>query len=432
MLVWRFKACRALALAAVLTVAAPALASPEDVFGFGVRSAGLGATGAASAEGYEAVYGNPALLSLARRRELSVGLMGATFHLRAGAALPYEPLRGALIGAAVPLPFGGVLRERVAIGLGFFTPFDRVVRGRILYPEKPQFLLADRTQSVAVQAALGLDLGYGVRLGGGFAALAALSGSVLVATGADGRVGTTVEDTLVASYGPIVGASVDLGDAYRVGATFRGKLEGRFNVVIRVRDLGSIVVPPLNVSGVAQYDPLQVAVEAARVKGPWRAAVGVTYKRWSAYPGPVEATVRCPPVDPDTGEPLEECGALTPPSVDYHDTLVPRLGVERIFEPSDEVVLRLRAGYFFEPTPAPAQSAASNHYDNSRSVFTLGYGTTLRGSLLPIDLDLFAQLHVLHPRTHEKDPEFAQGLAGSTAVSRGLIAAFGATAEVGF
>jgi long-chain fatty acid transport protein len=337
-----------------------------------------------------------------------------------------------LIGAAVPLPFGGILRDRVAIGLGFFTPFDRIVRGRILYPETPQFLLADRTQSVAVQAGLGLGLGYGVRLGGGFAALAALSGSVLVATGPDGRVGTTVEDTLVASYGPIVGASVDVGESYRVGVTFRGKLEGRFNVVIRVRDLGSVVVPPLNVSGVAQYDPLQVAAEVARVKGPWRVALGATYKRWSAYPGPNEATVRCPKADPDTGEALESCEALAAPSVDYHDTVVPRLGVERLLEPTADVVLRLRAGYFFEPTPAPVQAAASNHFDSSRSVFTLGYGTSLRGSLPPIDLDLFAQLHVLHPRTHDKEPEFAQGPAGPAPVSRGLIAAFGATAEVGF
>src|SRR4029078_9579028 len=102
-----------------------------------------------------------------------------------------------------------------------------------------------------------------------------------VASDATGRFGAVVEDPLVASYGPIVGASYDIGDAYRVGLTFRGELVGRFNVIIQVKDLGGIVAPPLNISGVAQYDPWQIALEFARVKGPWRLALGATYKHWS-------------------------------------------------------------------------------------------------------------------------------------------------------
>jgi long-chain fatty acid transport protein len=39
-----------------------AAASPQDVLGYGARSAAMGGTGVASAEGYEAVYKNPALL----------------------------------------------------------------------------------------------------------------------------------------------------------------------------------------------------------------------------------------------------------------------------------------------------------------------------------------------------------------------------------
>src|SRR5262249_55474582 len=157
-----------------------------------------------------------------------------------------------------------------------------------------------------------VDLSHGVRVGGGFAALAALSGSVLVATDASGRIGTTVDDTLVASYGPIVGASVDLGEAWRIGLTFRGVLAGRFNVVITVKDLGALTVPPLNISGVAQYDPWQLSLEVAHARGPWKLAAGLTYKHWSAYPGLPEATVRC--VDPITGKPVtEDCNPLTPP-----------------------------------------------------------------------------------------------------------------------
>jgi long-chain fatty acid transport protein len=423
----------ALALGALLG-AAPrsAQASPEDIFGFGARAAALGQTGAADAEGYEAVYGNPALLSRARERQLTLGYAGAAFDLRAGSRLSYDALHGSIIGATLPLPFGGVLKDRIAIGLGFFTPFERVVRGRILYPETPQFLLADRSQSVAVQAGIGVDLGYGFRLGGGFAALAALSGSVLVATDATGRIGTVVEDTLVASYGPIVGASWERGNN-RVGATFRGELVGRFNVVITVRDLGDIVVPPLNISGVAQYDPHQLALEYARTQGPYRLAAGATYKRWSAYPGPAEATVRCPLQDANGQPILERCSALVPESPGYSDTLSIRLGAERAFTPTPSLSLFARGGLLFDPSPAPAQTKASNLYDSHRLALTLGYGVEIGRGVPRVSLDFFQQTHWLLPRKHVKEAGVAASNLGAPSVqSSGVILAWGATAGVKF
>jgi long-chain fatty acid transport protein len=427
----------AAAFASIALGAPAALASPEDVLGYGARSSAMGATGAADADGYEAVHGNPALLSLARRRALTLGFEGAVFDLRARAKLPYEPLKGSVIGAVLPIPFGGFLKDRVAVGLGFFTPFDLVVRGKILYPERLQFPIADRVQSVALQAGVGVDLSHGVRIGGGFAALAALEGTVLVATDASGRIGTTVDDTLVAAYGPILGASVDLGDAYRLGVTFRGKLVGRFDVVITVKDLGDLTVPPLNISGVAQYDPLQVALEFARVKGAWRGSIGLTYKRWSAFPGIAEATVRCPALDPATGQPFDPpCQALktTPPG--WHDTVVPRVGVERLFAPSPSVSMAARAGFFFEPSPTPLQSGQSNIFENHRAAVTLGYGVELGPDSARFAFDAFGQLHALLPRDHVKDPKDAAVTAdnpGAPSVrSRGAIVAAGFTAGVKF
>jgi long-subunit fatty acid transport protein len=428
----------ALALAGALGLcAAAAHASPEDIFGFGPRSSALGATGAASAEGYEAVYGNPALLSLARSRQLAVGFSSAIFDLQAKTHLSYDPLHGSTIGAVLPLPFGGVLKDRIAIGLGFFSPFDLVVRGRILYPDIPQYPLADRAQSVAVQAGIGVDLGGlvpGLRIGGGFAALAALTGTVLVATDATGRIGTTVDDTLVASYGPIAGVSYDIDDTWRLGVTFRGVLVGNFNVVITVQDLGSLVVPPLNISGVAQYDPWQIALELARVRGPWKVAVGLTYKRWSIYPGLAEATVRCPTVDPMTGLPFTgDCTATAPPPPGYHDILVPHFGAERTFAAGLGMDVHLRGGFFFEPSPAPAQSQLSNLYDNDRAVFTLGYGVEVGPPSTRLALDLFGQAQALIPRQNIKDggvPSSNPGAPGTTV--SGVIGAFGTTAGVRF
>ena len=418
----------AFGLAAIGALAsAQALASPEDVLGFGPRSIAMGATSAAGSEGYESVYGNPALLSTAQRRQLSLGFVGAVFDIHAKEKIAAGPLHGSVIGATLPLPFGGVLKNRLALGLGFFAPTDLVVRGRILYPEKAQYPLADRVQSVAVQAGIGIDFGHGIRAGGGFAALAALSGSVLVATDASGRIGTVVEDTLVASYGPIVGLSYDLGDAFRIGATFRGALVGRFNVVITVKDLGDLTVPPLNISGIAQYDPWQIALEFARIKGPWRFAAGATFKRWSAYPGLSEATVRCPVVDPDTGEPFTDgCSALVPDKPDYSDIVAAHAGVERAFEPAPGVSMRARGGLFFEPSPAPSQTRLANVYDNARGALSAGYGLALGPPFPTLDLDLFSQLQWLLPREHVKETSVPASNAGAPrATVSGLLASFG-------
>ena len=420
-----------LALAA-LTWGPMADASPQEVVGFGFRSLGMGNSGAAIGEGVDSVYANPALLSASHDLTLELGVLGASFHYDiAGDALagplpPYPSLSANTIGGLLPLPFGGVLKDRVTIGLGFLTPYDVVVRGRILYPEKPQLLLADRVQSVAVQAAMGLDLGYGLRLGGGFAALAALSGSVVVATDASGRIGTVVEDTLVASFAPLVGASYDIGEAYRLGLSFRGELVGRFNVVISAENLGQIDIPPLNISGVAQYDPWQIAAEVARVAGPWRVALGLTYKHWPAYPGPVEGTVRC------EDAPAEAiCEPLVPPDPGYSPVVAPHVGVERAFDVQPGATLLARAGYAFEPSPAPEQLGATNYFDNHRSQFSLGYGVRFADPLPPIGFDGFVQLQWLHARSHDKQIDEG-ALAEGTVDTSGFILAGGTSASVRF
>ncbi|MCC6522768.1 MAG: hypothetical protein IT373_08920 [Polyangiaceae bacterium] len=426
------RACAlALGLAALLG-SAPSLGSPQEVVGFGYRSIGMGNTGMAAGEGVDSVYLNPALLSLGHEMQLELGVLGASFFLRADGEttpgkLPYSSLRANTIGGILPLPFGGVLEDRVTIGLGFLTPFDVVVRGRILYPEKAQFLLADRVQSVAVQAALGLDFGYGIRVGGGFAALAALSGSVVVATDASGRIGTTVKDQLVASYAPLVGAAFDLDEHYRLGVTFRGPLQARFNVVIVADDLGGIHIPPLNISGVAQYDPWQLGAEVARVGGPWTVALGLVYKHWPAYPGPVEATVRCE----DRPDPSLPCSAPTPAEPGYYPVVAPRLGVDHRLEAGPGTAFHLRAGYAFEPSPAPAQVGRTSYYDSHRSVVSLGYGIRLEDPQPPLSFDGYFQAQVLHPRTHER--RVAEGApADDDVVSQGFILGGGVAAAVRF
>ncbi|HRE90491.1 MAG TPA: hypothetical protein PK095_15275, partial [Myxococcota bacterium] len=51
----------------LLQLGPAALASPVDLFGFGARGQALGSAISADAEGFEAVYYNPAALSFERR-----------------------------------------------------------------------------------------------------------------------------------------------------------------------------------------------------------------------------------------------------------------------------------------------------------------------------------------------------------------------------
>lgn len=362
-------------LALVLAWAGTAEASPEDLFGYGARTNAMGATGVTHASNGETAWHNPALASRLRENALTLGIQDAVYSLPIDA----EAARGVILGAGVPVPFAGALAHRVGLALGLYTPGNVVVRGRVLYPEKLQYpLLTDRAQSVTLRAGLGVDIGWGLRAGLGVAALAELSGKVVAAAS-----GTQVEDSLVASYAPTVGVGWERGE-YRIGAVFRGELDARFDVVVDGSKLTTIAIPAFDISGMAQYDPAQLALEAARTADGQTVAVQVTYKRWRDFPGLLAPTVICS----DGGT---RCGSQ-PPKIDWQDTFAVRIGAEREFPLAPSARLRMRAGGWVESTAVPGRLPAGVRYvDGVRIVPTLGVGVALRY----LDIDTFAQEHVI-------------------------------------
>jgi hypothetical protein len=302
--------------ACMLLAAAPAAASPEDIFGYGTRSPALAGAGVSHGASAESAYLNPALLGSLRARRLTLGGYAATFDQAlesAGAArsVAAKPARGFLIGAELPLPLRGVLRDRIGLALAFSTPSGVIVRGRVLYPELPQFpLYAERTQSVALRLGLGVDAGYGVSVGVGVAALAEIIGSVVVAQDAGGRIGSRVDDQLVATYAPTLGVHYRTGSPaqgeYAVGVVARGALQARFAVLVDATKLSTLKLPAFNIAGIAQYDPAQIHAEFSYSHGQtvWLGGAGVKF--WGGYPGPTESTIPCPVDVPD-------CGTIAPP-----------------------------------------------------------------------------------------------------------------------
>lgn len=437
----------AAALASAGALAArEAAASPEDLFGYGARTSAMGATGVSHAGGYESAWHNPALASTIRENKLTLGYTGAVFALDAvGPGLPgrvsSQPAKGIVIGPEVPLPLGGRLRDRVGVAFGFYTPTDVIVRGRVLYPETTQFpLLPNRAQSLALRGGVGADIGWGVRVGVGFAALAEIVGTVVAATDVTGRVGTRVEDQLVATYAPAVGVTWDVpgSSKLRVGATVRGTLDARFQVTVDGTKLSSIAIPLLNISGLAQYDPAQAAVEVARVEKLNVLALQVVYKKWSDFPGVLEPTVSCSEGGPGA------CG-LSPPKIDWKDSFVVRIGAEQGFELAPGLTLRGRGGGFIETSPLPDKlpvsdafdiasktsvSVPTRYFDSTRAVVTTGIGVALSQPLPPIDVDFFVQYHMLLPRTITSVD--GSGAAYSSGESSGNVKVIGLTGGVRF
>lgn len=400
------------------TLALRAEASPAEQFGFGPRSQAMVGVGTAVGRGVDTTYTNPALLSAVHRSEFSFGWQTTRFVLHADGPnapgeLSEESVSGTTIGVVLPVPFGGFLEDRVSLGLGVFTPSTLIARARLLYPERAQFpLITDRAQTLNFNAGAGVDLGYGLRVGAGALALAELVGTVVVRTDSTGRVGTAVDDQLVATYAPVLGASYDFAPGLSAGLVYRGVLEGDFDVVVKVFDLGSLTVPDLNITGVAQYDPMQLQAEIGYQTPPWTLALAATYKRWSAFDGWQRPTVKCPASQP-------ACAALRPVPVEFHDTIVPRVAAAYAFELSPDAKAELRAGYAFEPTPLGEQTAESNYFDNHRHLLGIGYGVELAEPLPPIRVDVVYQHQLLMPRSHSKSSSVPADNPGAPSVDTG-------------
>jgi long-chain fatty acid transport protein len=437
---WSLGAIGAFALC--LLAAKNADASPEDLFGYGGRTSAMGATGTAHATGYETAWHNPALASTVRKNQLTLGHGGGIFRLDArGAGLPgtvpASGAKGFVIGAEIPFPLRGTLRDRVGITFGFYTPSSVLVRGRVLYADTPQYpLLPDRAQSVTLRGAIGADIGYGFKVGAGFAALAEVVGSVVAATDATGRVGTSVETQLTATYAPTAGITYDLPkDTHmRLGLTVRGTLDARFAIVIDATKLSTLPIPLFNISGLAQYDPAQVALEAARTEGHNTLALQLVYKNWSSFPGILEPTIVC-----NEGG-AGACG-IVPPTIPWRDTFVVRIGAEQGFTVQKDLVMFARAGAFFESSPLPSELPGAEafdtrtrqsvevpvrYYDANRVALTMGTGV----SIASLTLDLFGQYHVLLPRTIKSIGAAGQTLSEGEASGHAVV--FGLTGGAKF
>ena len=346
----------------------------------------MGATGTAYSDTYESVYANPAGLAHATTRRLVLGFVFGRYGLTLdGAAREVRETNGLVLGASLPLPLGGVMKDRLSLGLGFHLPAGLVNSARAPFPEQPYLALLDnRTQTVTIMVGGGARLPRGVSIGVGILALAALRGVIYLDADATGRITSRSDQQLVTHFAAILGLRAEVHPRVRLGAVYRGESIARQEVRVapNLRTAIPFDIPMLTVAGTSQYDPHQVAIELAVLPG-----AGITlalqgvWKHWSDYPFPSEPVTQ---------------GAPPPPRPDFRDTIEPRLGFEWRREWT-RLELALRAGYALAMTPARDVSPERTAIDADRHVITAGFELALRHQHAPLRLGTFFQWHQLQP-----------------------------------
>ena len=366
-----------------------ARASLPELTSLGTRSPALAGTGVAEATGYEATYQNPAGLATGTRN-LTLGLVYGGYRTTIdGEPYPIENTLGIVIGGALPLPLGGLMKNRLGLGLGLYLPTGFINRVRVPFPDVARASLLDsRTQIVSVLFGAGLRLPWGLQIGGGVLALAALVGNINIQQDGAGRLIAASEQQLTVNYAPIVGVRWQSPSRrMAAGVVFRGVSQSSYKITVHTSlgDALPLMLPVIYFSGIAQYDPLQVAAEVSvRPTARLLLTAQAAWKRWSAYVYPIDKSTD---------------GSLPVPLPNFHDTVVPRVALE--WQPAvlRSVELLLRLGYFFEwsPTPSPPpEDLARNLLDSDRHVITAGIGVRLLGRL-PLSISAYGQGHFLSP-----------------------------------
>jgi hypothetical protein len=296
----------------------------------------------------------------------------------------------------------------------------------LLDDDRPQFpLLGTRAEALSFNLGLGAKLPWGVTLGAGLRVLAGLQGGVTFDTSGQAARSVT-DDELTFVTAPILGAVYRPSRQLNLGLVSRAALESEVDLRVDVASLGSIVVPPLYVTGLAHVDPAQLGFEVSQAFGDVRAIGSLGYEAWSAIDSFKGATVRCPENDP-------ECGAPPTRKLNLEDTVVPRVALEWQVALTALSTAALRAGYFYEPTPFPTARLPHALFDSSRHVFTAGYGLTLNEPW-PLQIDLGVQWHELvaaEPVVLPTDPGSASADLAS-ATGEGRIVSFALACEVQF
>jgi long-subunit fatty acid transport protein len=383
---------RLLLLLGLLTTVAHA--SAADVFGLGSEESGVGGASAARVRDFSAGFYDPAALTEVRGTEGSIGALGfgarltvkaSTGEQRRGIVDPW----GIIIGTATPIPFRGVLENRLYIGLALYISSDTIVRVTAHEPTEAFFPLYDnRTQRLIVLPALAARLWRGVSIGIGFNYLAALDGRVAGQEGSARAVEARVDEQIKSELSVNVGLRWQINPAWSVAAVYRQEFSVPFKTVSKNDVAGQPIDLDIDAEGL--YTPHTVVVGAAWRVRHFVASLDVSWAHWSGWRGPyvtVNGTL-----------PLVGAIHSTPPPANFDDAGGFRAGLEWTKE-LRKLDVKLRGGYGFESSPAPTQQPDTLLLDGHKHRLALGLGLAGRVNTIHLRFDVHGQMDLLQPVT---------------------------------
>lgn len=400
-------------------------ANPVDAFGISSRAIAMGGAYTALANDASANYYNPAGVVARRDLSLDIGYQIAVPVLKInGHNVGVDHTRGLTAGLVAP---GAIGPFRFAFGVSMFLPDERISRVRAMPRVQPRFVYYDnRTQRIYLSTNLAVQIIKGLYVGAGVTFMSRTQGDLELSgrisfpdAEAESDMRLDLDVDLKALRYPQAGILWEPLKWLSVGLTFRDEFvlemeqgfritgdvvgEGGGGMILRGGFFG------LTSLSTNLYQPRQVAFGMAVMpNGRWTVSMDLVWAQWSRF------------INPGSRLEMEfELGSFNdlvdiesqpnPPPARFRDTWTPRLGAEFLAFQSPKAVIAVRAGYAFEPSPAPEQTSRTmNLVDNHKHHLSAGVGFSLSKLIdvmdRPLDVDLhFAYIHQQRRRHRKHD-----------------------------
>ncbi|HUH01139.1 MAG TPA: outer membrane protein transport protein [Kofleriaceae bacterium] len=438
----------AVVLALAAAASSPAHANPVDLFGFGARATAMGGAQTAATDDGSANYYNPGALARGDQVRLDLGYQYARPSLRMNGGDQNVPSsRGLAVALAVPMFVRG--RHVVTVGTGLFLPDQQLLQIRTLPAQQPRWARYDHGPQrfffgahAAARLPGELQLGVGVGIMAEPSGSFHMSGRLGFPDSFDSELGLAVDLDVTPALYPQLGLRWQPEPWLDVGLAYRGEfVVDSYQLIVFEADIGPGGAAPIVDDALIRIDaraldlfqPAQVAAGCAiRATPRITVAADAVYARWSRFRNPTPVIE----LELDVGQfndfvDLGEAPRLEDPH--FHDTLSLKTGVELLVADGRHAAWRVRAGYSWEPTPAPEQVGESNFVDNDRHGLATGLGVRVSGlsQILPhpFDVDTYVAYTALPARSHRK---LSAVDAVGDYVARGSIWAAGITTGVRF
>jgi len=377
-------------------------ASPFDTYGFGGRGMAMGGAVASIVEDYTATYYNPAGFAFTEKPEIGGGFVYGETNLRINGEKQDVPLiRAWQAGATFPISRGKL--RVIKLGVGANIPTSPVYMPVSQDAKEPHFVLYNNHyQRAEINLCAAFKILPNLSIGGGATLLANLDFPEKL------QWFNTAETFLVAevptnlSFFPLVGLKYKPTDSLSLAAVYRGRASADLTIDVKFTSSGEQLVPDVNTYLINFYKPNEVLLGASYVFGEkWIVGVDVAWMDYSKMQTPM------PRYEFDVPEWVREVlSMINAPPPDFHDIVVPRVGVEYLLNRH----FCLRSGYVYRPSPVPEQAGINNYADSDKHIVTIGGGVNFfdpwKLRKQPIIIDLVFQAHILEGNSAIKtDPE---------------------------